>query len=268
MLTLRPDLEGLYLKLKLEDGQEFWLEELGNLTLEEEHLREVPVEKLCELAELLNDNDLAEGGCRVALFAAEALQSAGETTESREASLLAFKMSPSSPEAASGLVSVLESRQGRCERLEARCEELETRCKALEEKLEEAGRPRLEVGKGFRWNLGDVSLSPVSSDKFQLPFGINAWLHLIPQGSGRPGHAGLYLWVDKPATVKCQVESSSGQQRTWDLVYPLDPDPSSSGTEARGPGSPDFMPTSEVKGCTITFRLLDIQAKHSNLHFL
>ena len=147
----------------------------------------------------------------------------------------------------------------------------EARCKALEEKLEEAGRPRLEIGKGFRWNLGDVSLSAVSSDKFQLPFGVNAWLRLYPQFSHLPGYAGLYLWVDKRATVKCQVESSSGQRQTWDLDFPFGPDPSSSagpGTGPRGQGSPDFMPTSKVKGSTITFRLLDIHTKDSNLHFV
>ena len=125
LLRQCPDLEGLYLKLKLEDEQEFEHEELVNLTLEEKHLREVPAERLCQLAEQLDDNDLAEQGSYVAMFAAAVFESAGEMAESAEASVLAFRMDPSNPGAASGLVSVLESMQGRCEELEERCQGLE-----------------------------------------------------------------------------------------------------------------------------------------------
>ena len=151
--------------------------------------------------------------------------------------------------------------------LRKQCEELLEACKELEAKAA-AQLPRLEIGSSVVWDLSSYDFTAFyedelqPSEKFQIgSTGVTAWLGLYPRGESdsSEGMAGLFLYVDQPATVKWTWQSGSGEVKTEERDL-------RSGRTVSWHGQPDFMPISETNG-SITLRILSVRMKGSTLRF-
>ena len=247
--TDAAELEGIFLKLALEEGADISSEVLSSLTLEPRHLCQPLPKQLLLLADMLGSNDRSADGARVALFAAKAFEANNEVRESEAAFLKAFSLDHASQEAVEGLANAVTSTH-------KRCDELENRIILLAVGWDLSGYNFTAFGKG-RWQL---------SERFQIgSTGVTAWLSLYPRGSAHSseGKAALYLHVDKPAKVKWTWQSGGGEVQTEERDFSKEF--KSDGTP-NGWGWHSFMPISETNG-SITLRILSVQLPGSKLRF-
>ena len=136
------DMEGLFLKLALEQGHEIPEDVIPKLVLEARHLSEPALEHLMILVEQLS-NKRRTDGARVALFAARAFASEGRERDSEAAFLKAFALDHSNRDAAEGVMKVLASGRDdhhegkqRCAGLETKCQDMQKQHEAVEQKIQ------------------------------------------------------------------------------------------------------------------------------------
>ena len=271
-------MEGLFLKLTLEEAGYVPEDVLPKLTLAACHLREALPEQLMSLTRQLSQADRREDGARVATFAAKAFLSDGMVAASEDAFLEAFALDQSNKEAAQGAVAAVTSTRRRCCELQDRCKGIEERNKALVDKCQALERrcgdleslassvkmdgDFIQTKSTITWDLSGYDFTEFTkgqiqkSEKFQLlSSGVNAWLQFTP------GMAALSLYVDKPAVVKCVMQSGS-------KISTLEYDFSDNlvGEMPLGRGFPAFVKTSEING-SIIVRILSVRAPGSTLRF-
>ena len=241
-------LEGLFLKLALEGGGGIAKDVLLKLTLKEEHLGQASPKHLMTLSHELADCGRQRDGAGVAALAARAFAAKGMVRESQNAYLRGFAMDHTNTGLAAGAARAIAS--------------------GLEKAKSQA--PRLEIGASLVWDLSKYDFTNFTksqsqlSETFQLPNGINARLALCPKGHSKSseGMAPLFLCLQKPVILKWILQRGSGEGfiAEADLSKKLWHD----GTPMVW-GLRNFMPISEAKNGSITFRVLGIQLPGSSL---
>ena len=243
-MSAEGEMQGLFLKMLLEEGEEIPQDLLVTIRIEED-LLDLSPEHMLRLAEALGKNRRADGAC-VAVYAANAFDSVGKATERDDAFLLAFTLDPSNTDAAQTAAQVvLHTRE---------------RCKVLER------REKLDNGQGkcfISWDLSTYDFTSFTkgqvqkSETFQVLSGINAWLEMYPKGDSTSleGMVACLLRLDRPARVKFTMESQNNSE-THEHDF-----------ESEAFGNSSFMPISEVKS-RITLRILSVQGKGSKLRML
>ena len=238
------EMEGLFLKLALNEEAEFSREVLSKLTLEARHLNMASPGQLTLLARQLGNIDRKMDGAGVAVVAATAFASDDKVREAEEAFLEAFALDPSNQDAARGLVRAVSSAHERCDQLQKSNEELKAK----------ADMPRVELDSPILWDLStfDFATEKVSPE-FQLPGGVEADLRIYPNNVCH-GLDELYLFMNKQVRIKGTVQFDSREARAFEL------------TEADRCATIAKFEPSECPE-QITLRVLSVQAEGSELRF-
>ena len=245
-------LEGLFLKLALEGGGGIGKDVLLKLTLKEQHLGQASPEHLMILAHELAHCGREADGARMAALAARAFAAKGMVRESQNAYLKGFGMDHTNEEIAAGAARSIAASAG------------------LEKAKSQVSL--LEIGASLVWDLSTYDFTNIPkghvqrSETFQLPCGVNAWMHLRPKGHSKSsdGRAALFLHVDKPATVKWTLQS--GSSKVFATEHDFSKDLDKDGKPSQGWGWHDFMPISETNG-SITLRILSVHLPGSELRY-
>ncbi|CAJ1401224.1 unnamed protein product [Effrenium voratum] len=287
MLHLKPasddcgiDVEGLFLKLFLEDDMEIPADVLPNLTLQPVHLKQLSAEELMSLARQLGMPERCADGARVAVAAAGLFAMDGLEDACHNAFLDAFRLDPSNCDASRGLAQAVVTLKGKCKELAGSLQqvaadtldlkgavrELTNKCYAPE------GKCQAFTGMSFVWDLTVYDFSNFAkdqrqmSDKFQIYPGINAWISLYPKGDSlsSPGEAALYAFVESPVHLKVRF-----QCRTVNRM--LDHDFATTLTakgNTTGRGYWNFIEASQLDGASIRIDILSVRLPAASLRIV
>ena len=255
------EMEGLFLKLALNEETELSSEVLSKLTLEARHLNMASPEQLMLLAHHLGNHERKQDAAGVAVVAATAFASKEKVREAEEALLKAFALDQSNQDAAKGLAQAVSSAHERCDQLlnkglhwedrsnvlDAECkelregnqeliqkwqalkesnEQLKASCQGLQKSNEElkakADMPRVELDSPVVWDLSTFDFATEKvSPEFQLPGGVEAHLKIWPNFQGH-GIDDLDLFMLKQVHIKGTVQLDSREARAFKLTEAKD----------------------------------------------
>lgn len=283
------DVEGLFLKLMLEDKEEIPAIVLQKLSLQENRIKDLSAEHLMSLAQQLSQAGRRVDAAQVAvdaakLFAQNANGRADESPESQDAFLKAFGWNRNNEEASDGLVTVVlalkESNQKfklqgeEFEALKKMCEDLQEKCKdidMLRQKCDSLERKFLDpypLGTSFVWDLSSYNFTNMrkghkqKSDNFQISPSISARLQVYPKGrSGSlPDMAAVHLRLDRPARVRFTLQSGQALRTAFHEDYVED-------AANRSYGWNSVVATSAANN-NITLKLLSVQPGNSSVRMI
>ena len=283
------DVEGLFLKLMLEDKEEIPAIVLQKLSLQENRIKDLSAEHLMSLAQQLSQAGRRVDAAQVAvdaakLFAQNANGRADESPESQDAFLKAFGWNRNNEEASDGLVTVVlalkESNQKfklqgeEFEALKKMCEDLQEKCKdidMLRQKCDSLERKFLDpypLGTSFVWDLSSYNFTNMrkghkqKSDNFQISPGISARLQVYPKGrSGSlPDMAAVHLRLDRPARVRFTLQWGQALRTAFHEDYVED-------AANRSYGWNSVVATSAANN-NITLKLLSVQPGNSSVRMI
>ena len=248
-------LEGLLLKVQLEQVEDIPAEVVSKLCLEQESLKSLHGSQLMLLAKMLEKANRRADGARVALAAAEFFSAKEMEDESHDAIVYALSLDHTHANASTMLCELLRSIRGKCKELSSKCRELE--------KAQQAIKPPVWH---LTWDLSNYDFTNFTkkqeqlSEKFQLgASGVEAWLDLRPVASAN--RASLYLRVSEPVCAKWRFQVGRWEDTT-EHEFAKKEDGSISGH-----GWKKKIPISDLSS-NITFHLLSVRREGSSLQLV
>ncbi|CAK9060659.1 unnamed protein product [Durusdinium trenchii] len=284
-------LEGLLLKVQLEQVEDIPAEVVSKLCLEQESLKSLRGSQLMLLAKMLEKADRRADGARVAVAAAEAFSADGNEDESHGAVAFAHHLDRTNDDASLMLCNLLGSIRSKCKDLGNQCQDLGIKWQSLDSTCQVLGKRSTGLDEKYTelldkykqlqkaqevpikppvwhltWDLSGYDFTNFTegqrqlSEEFQLgASGVEAWLWLTPKASA--DKASLYLHVSEPVWVKwrCQVGS-------WEASTEHEFAKEANGS-LKGYGWPKQIPFSNLAS-GIAFHVLSVRRAGSSLRLV